>query len=89
MANTANVHTLIDNSFYSINEIFNIPIGTAISLQNQTTLPMKISIAPIKPEVTDTNYFLYGPYPMPPIKIEAGESEVWVFGSGDINIQLT
>jgi hypothetical protein len=89
MANTANVHTLIDDSYYSINTLFSIPIGTAISIQNQTTFPMKISIATTKPEVAAINYLLYGPYPMPPVKVETGENEVWVFGSGDINVELT
>jgi hypothetical protein len=89
MPDTANGYTLIDDSFYSINEVFDIPIGTGFTLQNQTTIPMKISIATTKPEVTDTNYLLYGPYPMPPITVDSGENEVWVYGSGDINIQLT
>lgn len=88
MADTLNVQALIPDQYYSVNSAYGIAIGTAISIQNQTSTPMKVSIASTQPVVDTDAYLLFGPYPMPPISIDAGESEVWVYGSGNINVQV-
>jgi len=87
MADTVNKQSLVPDQYYSLNTLFGIPVGTAISIQNQTSKAMKISIG-TQPAVGADDYLLFGPFPMPPIGIDAGEAEVWVFGAGDINVQV-
>jgi len=87
MADTLNKQSLAPDQYYSLNTLFGIAVGTAISIQNQTTKAMKISIG-TQPAVGDEDYLLFGPFPAPPISIDAGEAEVWVLGAGDINVQV-
>lgn len=88
MANTVNKQSLVPDQYYSLNTLFGIPVGTAISIQNQTSKAMKISVAASQPAIAARNNLLFGPFPMPPIGIDAGESEVWVWGTGNINVQV-
>jgi hypothetical protein len=72
----------LDN-WYSVNSLFNIPIGEEFLLHNLSTKPMQVSISDTQPTKGALNWlplYTYKPY-LP----QAFESEVWVYGDGFIN----
>lgn len=66
--------------YESVNALFNIAIGAAFNIQNQGSLPYKISISPTKPAL-DTEAYRIAPADLSTlIEIQAANSEVWVLG---------
>jgi hypothetical protein len=72
----------LDN-WYSVNSLFNIPIGEEFLLHNLSTKSMQVSLSDTQPMKGALNWlplYTYKPY-LP----QAFDSEVWVYGDGFIN----
>ena len=85
MSTTIPNKNITPDQWYSLTSLFGIGVGKSSSVHNLSSLIMKISIADEEPLIDSDNWLLL--YPEQPVTIPVGESEVWVFGSGVLNVQ--
>lgn len=73
--------------YESVNALFSITKGTAITIQNQGETPYKVTLADSKPDVKTDAFRIAPPDPDQLVTIDSGDPEVWVFGHVVIQAQ--
>lgn len=87
MSNTLASINLNNQDWINLNNLFAIPVGTAIQVQNQSSSPLNLAISPTKPIFSFTGVIV-PPSTQVTALISAGESIIWGLGSGPVNIQV-
>lgn len=86
MADTLSNQVITEDQWVSLNTLFSVAVGTAITVHNSSQKGMLISLAANQPIVGGKNWLKL---PVDQIAtVSAGDPEVWVYGAGDINIQV-
>lgn len=87
MANTLESVDLTGEDWVDLNTLSTVPAGTAIDIQNQSSSPIMVAISPTKPALTFRGFVI--PADLSAVaSIASGESTVWAFGVGPVNVQV-
>lgn len=88
MSDTLDNIRLTKDSYKDINTLSGIPVGSSISLQNQSNEFMRVSIGSSQPSVDSLKYFLLKDDISVTATIPAGENRVWVYGEGYLHVEV-
>ena len=86
MADTIDVIRLAGTSWENANTLSGIPAGTAITIQNQTASTVFLAVSSVMPSSTFRGYVI-PPDTSVSTPVSAGESAVWLYGTGKVSIQ--
>lgn len=78
---------LQNQEYESVNSLFNIGVGTSLTIQNQGDKACRISLADAKPDVKTKAYRNVPASDNALILIPAGEPEVWMLGVSQIQAE--
>ena len=86
MSVTLDAQSIDPSQWYSLNTLYAVAVGTAITVHNLSTQMQRISISSTQPTVNGANWLPL--YPEQPATVSVGDLEVWVYGTGVVNIQV-
>lgn len=88
MADTIDNVKLYGIEYQDLNLATGIPVGSKIEIQNQSSDVVKISIGVTQPLVTTDKFYLLKDDLSTIATISAGENNVWVFGNGNVHVEV-